>query len=625
MINMPDQWEPTRGDEIDEPISWEPSRTFLRFAVFALLVGSGLMMVALRLISPDQPLRNLGPALMIGFALALAYLLYGNRIAGAVKMMTAGALVLVSLIAVFTGGVLSPLTVAYPLIILLSGWLISPRAAVLVTGLIVAATVGFIVAHFAGLLPVEFDTPPAVHGLEQIVAYILTAALIIALVNAYRNRLQDLHAASNKLALRGAELEISQAGLQRAQAVAKVGNWTYDFATDTMRMSDETARIFGLPSGATGSYASCLARVHPQDRDIAEDVWRAASKGNFVAHEYRIRVGDAVRWIYQKGELEYGLDGSLIGFIGTTQDITDRKQAELALRESEERYRTLVELTPQPVLVHRMGTLEYANAAALKLFGAPDAQALLGKATSELIHPDYRESQRERMLNIANGVGVAQMTQSRFLKLDGTAFDVQVQGTAIVYAGEPAIQVAINDISVLKAQEAKLEHIAHYDVLTDLPNRVLLADRLHQAMVQAQRRGQLLAVVYLDLDGFKAVNDRHGHACGDEMLVVLAQRLKLALREGDTLARLGGDEFVAILIDLAETAASFPLLARLLDAAAQPVRIGGFDLEVSASLGVTYYPQSPDVEADMLLRQADQAMYRAKLAGKNRYQVFAPE
>ena len=179
-----------------------------------------------------------------------------------------------------------------------------------------------------------------------------------------------------------------------------------------------------------------------------------------------------------------------------------------------------------------------------------------------------------------------------------------------------------SDITPIKAHEKQLEHMAHYDVLTTLPNRVLLADRLHQAMAQAERRGQALAVAYLDLDGFKAINDSHGHKTGDQLLVALASRMRHTLRDGDTLARLGGDEFVAVLLDLENVAGSIPMLTRLLAAAAQSVEVDGRLLQVSASLGVTFYPQADDVDADQLLRQADQAMYQAKLAGKDRYHVF---
>ncbi len=182
-----------------------------------------------------------------------------------------------------------------------------------------------------------------------------------------------------------------------------------------------------------------------------------------------------------------------------------------------------------------------------------------------------------------------------------------------------------SDISAIKTHQSQLEHIAHFDALTNLPNRVLLADRLQQAMAQAQRSDRQLAVAYLDLDGFKAINDRHGHEVGDQVLIILAQRMKEALREGDMLARLGGDEFAAVLIDLTDTAACLPVLTRLLAAAAQPVEVDELLVQVSASLGVTFCPQAQDIDADQLLRQADQAMYQAKVAGKNRYHVFDAE
>ena len=182
-----------------------------------------------------------------------------------------------------------------------------------------------------------------------------------------------------------------------------------------------------------------------------------------------------------------------------------------------------------------------------------------------------------------------------------------------------------SDITASKNHQIALEHIAHYDSLTNLPNRVLMADRLQQGIVQAQRRGQLLAVAYLDLDGFKTINDQHGHEVGDKLLISVSSRMKQTLREGDTLARMGGDEFVAVLVDLANSAYALPMLSRLLTAIAQPVQIGNLTLQVSASLGVTFYPQQEDVEADQLLRQADQAMYLAKVAGKNRLHVFDSE
>lgn len=179
-----------------------------------------------------------------------------------------------------------------------------------------------------------------------------------------------------------------------------------------------------------------------------------------------------------------------------------------------------------------------------------------------------------------------------------------------------------SDITAIKRHQSQLEQMAHYDALTALPNRLLLSDRLHQAMALTQRRGDKLAVIYLDLDGFKSVNDQHGHDVGDQLLVAAAKRMKEALRESDTLARIGGDEFVAVLIDLPDASASLPLVNRLLVAAALPLQVGDLSLQVSASLGISIYPRADDIDADQLLRQADHAMYQAKIAGKNQYSFY---
>ena len=181
-----------------------------------------------------------------------------------------------------------------------------------------------------------------------------------------------------------------------------------------------------------------------------------------------------------------------------------------------------------------------------------------------------------------------------------------------------------SDITSIKEYQNQLEHIAHFDLLTNLPNRVLLADRLSQAMLQCKRHNQSLAVVFIDLDGFKKVNDNNGHDVGDKLLIAISVRMKEALREGDSLARIGGDEFVAVLADLTSIDSAEPILKRLLLAASKPVMVDGLNLNVSASIGVTFFPQD-DVDADQLMRHADQAMYVAKDSGKNCYHFFDTE
>ncbi len=178
-----------------------------------------------------------------------------------------------------------------------------------------------------------------------------------------------------------------------------------------------------------------------------------------------------------------------------------------------------------------------------------------------------------------------------------------------------------SDITRLREQENRLTRMAHYDALTGLPNRVLLADRMHQAMAQARRQGYRLAVAYIDLDKFKPVNDAFGHKAGDELLVTLAGRMRTALREQDTVARLGGDEFVALLVDIPDRALGETLLQRLLTVIGEPVWVAGHSVQVSASIGVVLYAGRQDLDGDQLLREADQAMYHAKQLGRNRFWI----
>jgi diguanylate cyclase (GGDEF)-like protein/PAS domain S-box-containing protein len=189
--------------------------------------------------------------------------------------------------------------------------------------------------------------------------------------------------------------------------------------------------------------------------------------------------------------------------------------------------------------------------------------------------------------------------------------------------GQPTHYVLLfSDITSYKAFQPQLEHLAQCDPLTNLPNRLLLTERLRQSMAQALQRGKLLGLAYLDLDGFKLINDLHGQEVGDQLLVALAGRLKELLREGDTLARMGGDEFVLVLTALDSPADCLPLLTQLLAVASVPFPVGLHLLQVSVSLGITFYPQADGLEAEQLLRQADWAMYQAKQSGKNRYHVF---
>ena len=181
-----------------------------------------------------------------------------------------------------------------------------------------------------------------------------------------------------------------------------------------------------------------------------------------------------------------------------------------------------------------------------------------------------------------------------------------------------------SDITQQREHQFQLEQLAHYDALTKLPNRALLTDRLNQAMLKCQRLHNSLAVTLMDIDGFKYINDTYGHVVGDDLLIIVAERMSHVLCQGDTLARIGGDEFVVVLTDLAKPDDYKSSIERLLLAASKPILVGNLTLKVSVSIGVTLYPQDTS-NSDILVRHADQAMYVAKQAGKNCYRLFDSE
>lgn len=307
----------------------------------------------------------------------------------------------------------------------------------------------------------------------------------------------------------------------------------------------------------------------------------------------------------------------------------------LALQQSQDRYRTLIEWSPEAMLVHRLGTLIYVNPAAIKLFGAPDAAALLAKKTTDLIHPDELEAQTARMKSIIHQEVIPPDTESRFLKFDGTVIDVQVQGTAIDFDGEPAIHVSIHDITERKRLEHDIRHLAFYDELTKLPNRRLLDDRLRQVLSSSKRHGGFSALMFLDLDNFKALNDLHGHALGDALLVDAGTRLRKCVREMDTVARFGGDEFVVLVPELGNmqpdsTTKAMGIAEKIRATLSEPYVLETTQLDgarcsithqCTVSLGVLIF--SDDVTSvDDLLKWADAAMYQAKDEGRNRVRLY---
>ena len=304
--------------------------------------------------------------------------------------------------------------------------------------------------------------------------------------------------------------------------------------------------------------------------------------------------------------------------------VLERKRADDSLRASEARYRSVVESVKEVIFqLDGGGRWAFLNRSWADLTGYA-IEDTLDTALIDYVHADDRERLAEVLDQVLRAEVDTCAEAVRFMRTGGGHRWLELSARPVVdgSGGVVGLSGTLNDITNQKEHESRLEFIAHYDPLTGLPNRVLLNDRLQRGMAQARRRGQQLALAYIDLDGFKAVNDTHGHHVGDQLLKTVAARMKNTLREGDTISRLGGDEFVAVLIDLPDTESCLLLTQRLLTAVAQPVPLVGHELKVSASIGLSLFPQPDDVDADQLLRQADLAMYQAKLAGKNRYHVF---
>jgi diguanylate cyclase (GGDEF)-like protein/PAS domain S-box-containing protein len=304
--------------------------------------------------------------------------------------------------------------------------------------------------------------------------------------------------------------------------------------------------------------------------------------------------------------------------------VLERKRADDSLRASEARYRSVVENVKEVIFqLDEAGRWVFLNRSWVELTGYAIADTL-GRDCVEHVHLEDRERLKEVLEQVLQG-GLDTCAEAvRYLRTGGGYRWLEVSARPVVDGSGRVVGLSgmLNDITTQREHKSQLEYIAHYDTLTGLPNRVLFDDRLQRGMAQARRRSQQLALAYIDLDGFKAVNDRHGHQVGDQLLMTVAARMKTTLREGDTISRLGGDEFVAVLIDLPDAESCLLLTQRLLAAVAQPVLVAGCELKVSASIGLTLFPQPDDVDAEQLLRQADLAMYQAKLAGKNRYHVF---
>ena len=295
-----------------------------------------------------------------------------------------------------------------------------------------------------------------------------------------------------------------------------------------------------------------------------------------------------------------------------------------ALEESEQRYRGLVELSREAVLLHSEGTLVFVSEKAAVLFGAGSPEQLLGKPFLDFVHPDDRDTVTRRIGTLAAPDRSVPFFRNKLIRIDGTALNAEVAANACGYRNKPAVQLLVRDVAERSHLESRLSYLAQHDALTKLPNRSQLRDRLEGAMARATRTKQLVGVMFLDLDHFRALNATHGQTAGDRVLTQVAERLRHGMRKGDTIARLGGDAFAVILEGLAEKEGALIAARRELESLSRPLLLNGQEIRLTASIGITLFPLDTQ-DLDTLLRNADAAMHYAKARGRNNCQPYSPE
>ncbi len=620
---------PFEGPDFNNPATRLLSRRFLWSAVAIILLGEAVYLSILLTGPPEHWFRASGPVLMTLLSLSAGLMLARGKAQMALHTLIYGVWVIITLVAVINGGIRAPLVYAYPLVILTTGWMVSGRAAIIVTILTSITTVALVLAQSHGLLRQTPDAPVMLYAVSQIFANILAAILIIFLVQAYMRRLAELNAVSTGFAQRTRDLEETRTELHQAQAVARVGSWIYDLTTDTMRLSDETCRIFGLPLGTTGTHAAYLSRTVAEDRDELNKAWEAALKGAAFDYEHRIRVGESVRWVRQKAEMCRGTDGAVVRASGISQDITERKLADIELRQSEKRFSTAFSSSPVASSIASLasGLVLEANQHFERDYGWTQAD-MIGHTTLEFgLWPD--DVTRNAFVDAIRHNGRLVDYETVFMHKNGGRRNVSISGEVITLDGETCILAYTTDITARKRADAQIQNLAFFDPLTQLPNRRLLMDRLKQSLASGSRRQRLGALLFIDLDNFKTLNDTHGHDKGDQLLQLVAQRLTASVRECDTVARLGGDEFVVMLEDLSENPVEAVtqtkvVAEKILEALNQNYQLAHYVHHSTPSIGVTLFGGQPE-DIEEPLKRADLAMYQSKTAGRNTIRFFDPQ
>lgn len=417
------------------------------------------------------------------------------------------------------------------------------------------------------------------------------------------------------------KLEQSELNFKRAQRVVNMASWQLDLRKNEFICSDEIYTIFGLTNnGQPLGHEVLLACAHLDDRSLIDTAWRGVMHGDSCDIEYRIVVDGQIKWIRQAIEVDLNRSGLPVTAFGTVRDVTRRKLTEENLRLAANVFEGSGEailITDSEVCIVSVNqaftrttgyTLDEVRGKNPRILSS-------GKQDAEFYRVMWADINRDGFW------------QGEILEKDksGRIYPKWISISAVRDDhGVLTHYISISaDISERKDAEQNIESLAYYDVLTSLPNRTLLHDRLGQLIAASHRDRQQFALLFLDLDRFKYVNDSMGHTVGDRLLQAVALRLQECVREGDTVARIGGDEFIVLLRETGQESAAH-VAGKILSVLATPYNIGDLQIATHASIGISMYPDNAD-DFDTLIKYADVAMYRVKEEGRGSFQFFSPE
>ncbi len=395
-------------------------------------------------------------------------------------------------------------------------------------------------------------------------------------------------------------------------------------------ISGAASKLFGLELDALREAGADLVGSHmlPGDYEstmerIREAAARRPGQRTVLSVDYRLVGADGrLRHCHDSMIFEVDPDGRPMMACGVVVDVSEQIMAADAMREKEAQFRATMEAAQVGIFLLQDGLFRYVNPFLIDLVGYSESELVGRMSPLDLIVPEQRDMVREQMQRRAAGEPGTPYELTGVRK-DGSTLPVMILGSPTTFEGRPASVGTLLDISVQKEAEMRVRELADFDPLTGLPNRRLLRDRSTQLLAAAERDGSEMALIFIDLDHFKRVNDSLGHSIGDELLCAVAQRLATVVRKVDTLARLGGDEFIIALPGVHASGAA-EVACRLLDVCAPTFAVAGHDLTITPSLGISLYPVN-GTDFETLLRNADAAMYKAKDAGRNAFRFYSSE